>query len=177
MQITLNQDEVEESIRDHVLSQLAVREDQGISIDLRAGPGENGFTATLDVRPRKRTTNGPRSAFTGTRKPVAVKGDAATNEVEVEETQAEKPQEPVATKASKKGIFAATPKGVPESTAETNAAEPGAPDRETPAEDEARSAIEEDGQDGDNAPAEQPENKKSIFAFAPKKSAESRTGL
>lgn len=51
MQITLNEDEIIEAVKAHVLGQINVAENQNISIALKAGRGENGFTATLDIVP------------------------------------------------------------------------------------------------------------------------------
>lgn len=201
MQIMLNQDEIEDAIRNHVLSQLAIREDQEISIDLRAGRGENGFTATLDVRPRLEQTNKPKPAPAGNRTPVQIRETQPAHDAEPEDgpkqeeaPRAREAQKPAAPRTQKKGIFATVPKtaseAAPKPTEETdtattqgNQAEPGVPDQETPAEEgapqAARSAAEEGDQegaqdaarDGSEAPAGQPESKKSIFTFAPKTSA------
>lgn len=51
MQITLSQDEIEHAIIGYVRRQITIAEDQKIEVDLKAGRGENGFTATLDIRP------------------------------------------------------------------------------------------------------------------------------
>ena len=51
MQITLNQDEIEASIRKYVNEQVNIREGQEITIDLKAGRGENGFLAIIDIVP------------------------------------------------------------------------------------------------------------------------------
>lgn len=51
MQITLNEDEIIEAVKNQVLGQIAVGANQDISIALKAGRGENGFTATLDIVP------------------------------------------------------------------------------------------------------------------------------
>ena len=59
MQITLNQNEIEGAIRDHVHGQVNIRESQELSIDLRAGRGEKGFTATIEIKPRTVADNGP----------------------------------------------------------------------------------------------------------------------
>lgn len=49
MQITLNQDEIEDAIRGFVLGHITIADDTHIAIDLKAGRGDNGFTATLDL--------------------------------------------------------------------------------------------------------------------------------
>jgi hypothetical protein len=53
MQITLNQDEIEEAIEAFVRNQITISPNQEISIDLRAGRGDNGFSATLEIKTRK----------------------------------------------------------------------------------------------------------------------------
>ena len=50
MQITLNQDEILEALEAYVRNQIVIAPDHSIEIDLKAGRGENGFTATLDIR-------------------------------------------------------------------------------------------------------------------------------
>jgi hypothetical protein len=52
MQITLDQDEILEAIEASVRSQISVSEDQEINITLKAGRGDNGYTATLEIRPK-----------------------------------------------------------------------------------------------------------------------------
>lgn len=64
MQITLNQDEIVDAITNYVRGQIAITSNQQIAVDLRAGRGENGFTATLDIRPIDNATVGQ----TGVRK-------------------------------------------------------------------------------------------------------------
>ena len=51
MQITLNQDEILAALESYVRSQITVAEDQTIVFDLKAGRGEHGFSATLDIVP------------------------------------------------------------------------------------------------------------------------------
>lgn len=50
MQITLNQDEIEQSIQDFVRSQISIADDQEVIIDLKSTRGETGMTAILDIR-------------------------------------------------------------------------------------------------------------------------------
>lgn len=49
MQIIIIQTEIEEAIRNHILSQITIREDQRIDIDLRATRGSDGFQAVIDI--------------------------------------------------------------------------------------------------------------------------------
>lgn len=51
MQITLNQTEIETALRRYVNEQVNIREGHEIIIDLKAGRGENGFSATIDIVP------------------------------------------------------------------------------------------------------------------------------
>ncbi len=53
MQITLNQDEILVALENYVRSQINIATGQEVSIDLKAGRGENGFSATLDIVPAK----------------------------------------------------------------------------------------------------------------------------
>jgi hypothetical protein len=50
MQITLNQEEIHNAIENYVRGQITVADNQEITIELRAGRGENGYTAQLDIR-------------------------------------------------------------------------------------------------------------------------------
>lgn len=52
MQITLNQDEILDALKAYVRTQINISEDQDILIDMKAGRGENGYTATLDIVPK-----------------------------------------------------------------------------------------------------------------------------
>lgn len=49
MQIRIVQTEIEEAIRNHILSQIMVREGVDIAITLSATRGEEGFVATIDI--------------------------------------------------------------------------------------------------------------------------------
>lgn len=54
MQIILTQDEILEALEAAVRTQIAIAEGQSVSIELKAGRGENGFSATLDIVPAAR---------------------------------------------------------------------------------------------------------------------------
>jgi hypothetical protein len=95
MQITLNQDEIELAITAYVRSQISIQDTQEISIDLRAGRGETGFSATLDIRQavaaatpaKKPVYRAPAAAAVTTtpfRKPAPVEEEALA-EADVEE--------------------------------------------------------------------------------------------
>lgn len=72
MQITLNQDEIELAITNYVRGQITIADNTQISVELRAGRGENGFTASLDIRS---IVNGVPAA-----KPVTRTAEAPTDE-------------------------------------------------------------------------------------------------
>lgn len=84
MQITLNQDEIVEAIEAYVRRQITISPSQDIAIDLRAGRGENGFTATLDIRNRSHLkgvpTNFPAEGYGETLEPAPVFVAAVTSE-------------------------------------------------------------------------------------------------
>lgn len=68
MQITIVQTEIETAIRNYILSQITVREDQRIDIDLRATRGAEGFQAVIDIRP-DRDPEGTKTTQTTESKP------------------------------------------------------------------------------------------------------------
>lgn len=51
MQITLNQDEILAALDDYVRTCISIPTGNTITIDLKAGRGDNGFSATLDIVP------------------------------------------------------------------------------------------------------------------------------
>lgn len=51
MQITLDENEIHDAIRAYVRGQITIADSQHIDIDMKAGRAENGFTATLNIRP------------------------------------------------------------------------------------------------------------------------------
>lgn len=53
MQITLNSEEISEAVESYVRSQINIADGQEIDIDFKAGRGDNGMTATLDIRPAR----------------------------------------------------------------------------------------------------------------------------
>lgn len=73
MQITLNQTEIETALRRYVNDQVNIREGHEIIIDLKAGRGENGFSATIDIVPADGLPKAsePASAATST-KPLGI---------------------------------------------------------------------------------------------------------
>lgn len=55
MQITLNQDEIMEALKDYAFRVINVAPGNDITIDLKAGRGENGYSATLEITPQRLT--------------------------------------------------------------------------------------------------------------------------
>lgn len=53
MQITIVQTEIESAIIAHIKSQVAIRDDQEITVDLRATRGAEGYQAVIDIRPKE----------------------------------------------------------------------------------------------------------------------------
>lgn len=49
MQITLNQDEIHDALKDYVRHRISIKDNQNIEIDLKNGRGENKTTATIDI--------------------------------------------------------------------------------------------------------------------------------
>ena len=95
MQITLIQAEIEAAITNFVTSQVNVKPEMRIDVDLTATRGANGFTATIDIvhksTPRK---DGQKAT------PVTVVAEEPTKEVVVvkvvEEVREDAPTPPVA---------------------------------------------------------------------------------
>lgn len=108
MQITLNQDEIEAALRKYVNEQVNIRDGHEITIDLKAGRGENGFSATIDIVPAgavksipvptpnlPKPSPGPAFVNLAVTKPVQV-GPAPVDSVAAQET----PQEAVSKPAT-----------------------------------------------------------------------------
>lgn len=49
LEITIDQNEIETAIRNHIGTLITVAEGQNISIALKAGRGENGYSATIEI--------------------------------------------------------------------------------------------------------------------------------
>lgn len=59
MLITLNQAEIESAIHNLVNEQVNIKDGHEITIELRAGRGPEGFTATIDIVPVQSTEAAP----------------------------------------------------------------------------------------------------------------------
>jgi hypothetical protein len=64
------QTEIEQAIHNYILSQINLRENQQVDIDLQATRGEAGFRATIDIR----TVTGPTPEVVRAEAPVTMKG-------------------------------------------------------------------------------------------------------
>lgn len=67
--ITIDQEEIETAIQNHVRSKVSIAEGQALSIDMKAGRGDAGFTATInigDAAPAAAPTTEAAKAVTGT---------------------------------------------------------------------------------------------------------------
>ena len=60
--ITIDQEEIETAIQNHVRSKVSIAEGQHVSIEMKAGRGENGFSATISIG----DTQSVKEADTGT---------------------------------------------------------------------------------------------------------------
>jgi hypothetical protein len=59
LQIIIVQAEIEQAIRNHILSQINVKDNHDILIDLSATRGADGFKATIDIVPSNTTAAKP----------------------------------------------------------------------------------------------------------------------
>lgn len=76
MQIILEEDEIKAALVAYATSMITIKDDQEISIDMKAGRGENGYSATLNVQPKAAPVKATRARTTAeaaqVTKPVAV---------------------------------------------------------------------------------------------------------
>ena len=130
MQITLNHDEIVSALQTYVRSQITVAEDQDIVIDLKAGRGDNGFSATLDIvpaglsrstAPEPKPVTQPKPVATPASKPAAITSTPEDRKDPADEPEAEpetvKPK-PAAKAKPTFGIKKAEPKAEPEPVAD-----------------------------------------------------------
>lgn len=64
MQITLNEAEIMNALEIYVRSQINIARNQRISIDLKAGRGDNGYSATLEILPAADVSDAPTPRMT-----------------------------------------------------------------------------------------------------------------
>jgi len=92
MQITLNQEEINEAVEIYARSQINIASNQSLDIDFVAGRGANGLSATLDIRTNKGVAAAPKPVYRGnTPKIVETEPDAEKPVAEVADKPADKP--------------------------------------------------------------------------------------
>ena len=111
MKITLDQVEIEDAVRDYVMSQVSVKDGQRIEMDFTAGRGANGLTVDINiVRDTSAVIPTPATKSTTTRssETQAVKEvkSALTPEPVSKETNEEAPVEATKTEPKATSIFA-----------------------------------------------------------------------
>lgn len=153
MQITLNQTEIETALRRYVNEQVNIREGHEVIIDLKAGRGENGFSATIDIvpadTPKASEPVAPSTATTS--KPLGIQDKVRGKPQPVQETQI-----PDAPESAQEAAQEATPE-----TATTAQAEP---ETAATAADAAQEQGSEGGEEEQAAPPETTDKPKSLFA-------------
>lgn len=105
MQITLNHEEILTALDTYVRSQINIADNQEIEIDMKAGRGDNGYSATLDiVQSKSKAPAKPKPVYRSAEKPVQAEPEEVTSE-EVAEATPEEVKVDEAPKASKTSIF------------------------------------------------------------------------
>lgn len=141
MQITLNQDEIIEALKEYAFRVVNVAPGNDITIDLKAGRGENGYSATLDIIPQQLTdTHDPKTPNQYPRNSGSVEPSHGILRGEAEEVQAEVTAPPVELPVEGTTVI------------------------DTPTTEETVEASEEDDADVDAVVARQQEQTKSLFA-------------
>lgn len=64
MQITLEEEEINQAIEQYVRGQISIKENQTLSFDFKAARGEHGMTATVSIQNNKATTGAPAGVST-----------------------------------------------------------------------------------------------------------------
>jgi len=86
MQITLNQEEINEAVEIYARTQINIAPNQSLDIDFVAGRGANGLSATLDIRTNKGIAAVPKVTREVVNTPTAV-------ETKAPEAVAEEPED------------------------------------------------------------------------------------
>lgn len=111
--ITIDQEEIETAIQNHVRSKVAIAEGQHVSIEMKAGRGENGFTATIAISdtPVEKTAAAP-VAQAETAAPVTrVNGKVVESKPDPEPATVAVAEEVEETAATAKKLFGGTTTG------------------------------------------------------------------
>jgi len=91
MQITLNQAEIMSALDAFVRKQITISDDQKIDIDMKAGRGENGYSAELSISAQDITSPSKPAKVTRaavTSKPTEVETDESENDAVEDEPEA-----------------------------------------------------------------------------------------
>jgi len=113
LQITLNQEEINEAVEIYARTQINIAPNQSLDIDFVAGRGANGLSATLDIRTNKGIAAVPKVTREVVNPPTAV-------ETKEPEAVAEEPEDkPADTKSLFKSKAAADTYGKADKPAET----------------------------------------------------------
>lgn len=121
LQITIDQNEIETAIKNHIGTLLTINDGQNVTIDLKAGRGENGFSATIEIGGTVTATvaptlneaapsiSGPFKRQAAAKAQPAVETAPAAAQAEPEAVTAAEP-DPVATAGDDVGLEEAKPK-------------------------------------------------------------------
>lgn len=90
MQIIIDQNEITEAIETFVRQQITIADDQEVSVDLKAGRGDNGFSATIEIRQAAKAKHKPVQRRAATQPALAT--PAAPTPVAEEATEAQEPR-------------------------------------------------------------------------------------
>lgn len=78
MQIIFDEDDIKAALTAHATSMVTIKDDMEITIDMKAGRGENGYSATLNIQPKpapvvgKTINRGTKAVEPAAVKPVSV---------------------------------------------------------------------------------------------------------
>lgn len=109
MQITLNQEEILEALDGYVRERIAIAENQEVTIDMKAGRSENGFTATLNIIPRVGVAPAPATHVTMTRTAVENTDQVHIKPAAAAPSEAQASKNPFAKIAEEAPVAKATP--------------------------------------------------------------------
>jgi hypothetical protein len=123
MRITIIQSEIEEAIREKVLSQMSINDGMVLEIDLSATRGDDGFTAEINIIPEAATKTATKK--TPAKKKAAPAPEKAKDKAEPVEEPDQAEEAPVEQEAAE----------TPEVEAEASVQMDEAPAKEVPAEE------------------------------------------
>ena len=102
MQITLNESEIEDAVLAYVHKTISIPEDRNVSIDWKAGRGDHGMSATIDITQAEAPVEEPMAEDPAPKKTTRKKKPTTAKkpDPEVVEVEAETVEEPGATAAN-----------------------------------------------------------------------------